>query len=184
VAAKRREDDVAASPRAVLVREVFSQHASFVWRSLRRLGVASADVDDALQEVFLVVFRRISAYEDRGLIRPWLFTISRQVASHYHRGNKRTETRYQGLVLDTVGTDVEESLARREAEEVVRSFLDGLDEPQRIAFYLSDIEGMTAPEIAEAIGVNLNTVYARIRLARKRFERTIARRLGGREKAS
>ena len=181
VAAKRREEDVAASPRAVLVKQVFSQHANFVWRSLRRLGVASADADDALQEVFLVVFRRITEYEDRGLIRPWLFTISRQVASHYHRGNKRTETRHQGLVLDTVGTDVEESLARREAEQVVRSFLDELDEPRRIVFYLSDIEGMTAPEIAEATGVNLNTVYARIRLARKRFEREIARRMGTEE---
>jgi RNA polymerase sigma-70 factor (ECF subfamily) len=111
-------------------------------------------------------------------MRPWLFTISRQVASHYHRGNKRTETRHQGLVLDTSGTDVEEALARREAEDVVRSFLDELDEPQRIVFYLSDIEGMRAREIAEAVGVNLNTVYARIRLARKRFEREIARRLG------
>jgi RNA polymerase sigma-70 factor (ECF subfamily) len=178
VAAKRREEDVAASPPAVRVKQVFSQHANFVWRSLRRLGIAAADVDDALQEVFLVVFRRIAEYEDRGLIRPWLFTISRQVASHYHRGNKRTETRYQGLVIDTTATDVEEALARREAQEVVRSFLDQLDEPQRMVFYLSDIEGMTAPEIAEALGVNLNTVYARIRLARKRFERDIARRLG------
>jgi len=181
VAARRRDEDVAASPPAVLVKQVFSEHANFVWRSLRRLGVASADVDDALQEVFLVVFRRIAEYEDRGLIRPWLFTISRQVASHYHRGNKRTEMRHQGLVLDTSGTDVEEALARREAEDVVRSFLDELDEPQRIVFCLSDIEGMTAPEIAEAVGVNLNTVYARIRLARKRFEREIARRLGTEE---
>lgn len=178
MAAKRREEDVAASPQAVLVKQVFSVHANFVWRSLRRLGVASADVDDALQEVFLVVFRRIGEYEERGLIRPWLFTISRQVASHYHRGNKRTETRRQGLILETVGKDAEESLARQEAEEVVRTFLDELDEPQRIAFYLSDIEGMTAPEIAKALRVNLNTVYARIRLARKRFEREIARRLG------
>ena len=181
VAAKSRGENVAASPQAVLVKQVFSQHANFVWRSLRRLGVASADVDDALQEVFVVVFRRITEYEDRGLIRPWLFTISRQVASHYHRGNQRTETRHQGLVLDTVGTDIEESLARREAEEVVKSFLAELDEPQRMVFYLSDIEGLTAPEIAEALGVNLNTVYARIRLARKRFEREIARRLGTEE---
>jgi RNA polymerase sigma-70 factor (ECF subfamily) len=181
VAAKRGDEDVAASSRAVLVKQIFSEQANFVWRSLRRLGVAAADADDALQEVFLVVFRRIPDYQDRGLLRPWLFAISRQVASHYHRGNKRTETRYQRLVLDTVGTDIEESVARREAEDVVRSFLDELDEPQRMVFYLSDIEGMSAPEIAQALGVNLNTVYARIRLARKRFEREVARRLGTEE---
>ena len=58
---------------------------------------------------------------------------------------------------------------------MVRSFLDELDEPQRIVFYLADIEGLTAPEIVAAVGVNLNTVYARLRLARKRFERAMAR---------
>jgi RNA polymerase sigma-70 factor (ECF subfamily) len=181
MAAIRPYERIAASPPAVLVKQVFSQHANFVWRSLRRLGVAPADVDDALQEVFLVVFRRIIEYEDRGLIRPWLFTISRQVASHYHRGNKRTGVQQQGLVFASVETNAEEFLARREAEEVVRSFLNELDEPQRIVFYLSDIQGMTAPEVAEATGVNLTTVYARIRLARKRFEREIARRMGTKE---
>ncbi|HEY0714812.1 MAG TPA: sigma-70 family RNA polymerase sigma factor [Polyangia bacterium] len=183
MAAKSCEEDVAACPPDVLIKRVFAQHANFVWRSLRRLGVALSDVDDALQEVFLVVFRRITEYEDRGLMRPWLFTISRQVASHYHRGNKRAEIRHQGLIWHTSGSDIEESLARREAEEVVRSFLAELDEPQRIVFALSDIEGMTAPEIAEALGINLNTVYARIRLARKRFERVVALR-SGREQTS
>jgi DNA-directed RNA polymerase specialized sigma24 family protein len=63
------------------------------------------------------------------------------------------------------------------SEEIVRSFLDEFDGPQRIVFYLSDIEGMRAPEIAEALGVNLGTAHARIRLARNRFEREIARRM-------
>jgi RNA polymerase sigma-70 factor (ECF subfamily) len=176
VAAKRCEDEAQASPRAERVRQLFSEHGDFVWRTLRRLGVAAADVDDALQETFLVVFRRITDYEDRGLLRAWLFTISRQVASHYHRGNTRAESRRQGLVLDVAGADLEESLARREAERVVQTFLAELEEPQRMVFYLADIEGLTAPEIAAALGVNLNTVYGRLRLARKRFERAIARR--------
>jgi RNA polymerase sigma-70 factor (ECF subfamily) len=176
VAAKRVEHPVEASPQADKVREVFSNHADFVWRALRRLGVAAADADDALQEVFLVVFRRIAEYEDRGLIRAWLFTISRQVASHYHRGASRAESRREGLVLELAGADLEESLARREAERLVRGFLEALDEPPRMVVYLSDIEGMTAPEIAAALGVKLNTIYGRLRLARKRFEQAIARR--------
>lgn len=179
VAAKRCEEQAEASPQGELVKEVFAEHANFVWRSLRRLGVASGDVDDALQEVFLVVFRRIAEYEDRGLIRAWLFTISRQVASHYHRGVTRAETRRQGLVLDAAAADLEESLARREAERVVHAFLAELDEPQRMVFYLADVEGLTAPEIAAALAVNLNTVYGRLRLARKRFERALARRAEG-----
>jgi DNA-directed RNA polymerase specialized sigma24 family protein len=70
VAAKRCQDEpeVEASPRAERVRELFSEHGDFVWRTLRRLGVAAADADDALKETFLVVFRRIDEYQDRGLL--------------------------------------------------------------------------------------------------------------------
>ena len=66
--------------------------------------------------------------------------------------------------------------SKREAERLVSEFLDGLEEPQRLVFYLSDIEGLTAPEIASALEVNLNTVYGRLRQARKRFELTLSER--------
>ncbi len=166
------------SSSAVQIAEIFSAHADFVWRSLRRLGVPAADVDDALQEVFLVVHRRIAQYEDRGLMRAWLFSISRQVSSHYHRGAKRAEDRHRGLVISTTAPDLEEVVARREAEQLVSTFLEGLEEPQRLVFFLADIEGLTAPEIASALDVNLNTVYGRLRQARKRFEQLVASREG------
>jgi len=178
-ATDRRHDEHASSLRAHPVTEVFSEHADFVWRSLRRLGVPPVDVDDALQEVFVVVYRRLSEYEDRGLMRAWLFSISRQVARHYHRATTRAEVRHRLLVVDVGAPDAEEVMARREAEALVTDFLDELDEPQRMVFHLSDIEGLTAPEIAAALGVNLNTVYARLRSARKRFERVLARRAEG-----
>jgi RNA polymerase sigma-70 factor (ECF subfamily) len=171
-AVSRRDESSAAAQ----IARVFSEHADFVCRSLRRLGVPTADVDDALQEVFLVVYRRIAEYEDRGLMRAWLFSISRQVSSHYHRSTKRSEARHRGLVVSTTAPDLEDLVARREAEELVSAFLDELDEPQRLVFHLSDIEGLTAPEIAAALEVNLNTVYGRLRQARKRFEATLAER--------
>jgi RNA polymerase sigma-70 factor, ECF subfamily len=166
-------DSRADSLEAAKIAELFSAHADFVWRALRRLGVRSADVDDALQEVFLVVYRRLADYEDRGLMRAWLFSISRQFSSHYHRGVKRTQQRERGLVVSVTSPDLDEIVARREAERLVDAFLEELDEAQRMVFYLSDIEGLTAPEIAAALGVNLNTVYGRLRKARQRFERAI-----------
>jgi RNA polymerase sigma-70 factor (ECF subfamily) len=181
-ALQRRDDDEpmqATVHPAHPVEEVFTQHADFVWRSLRRLGVPLADVDDALQEVFLVVYRRVGEYEDRGLIRAWLFAISRQVASHYHRAANRAENRHRRLVVDATAPDLEEEMARREAGRLVTAFLEELEEPQRLVFYLADIEGMTAPEIAAALGANLNTVYGRLRLARKRFERALSERQRG-----
>jgi RNA polymerase sigma-70 factor (ECF subfamily) len=107
-------------------------------------------------------------------MRAWLFSISRQVSSHYHRGVKRSEARHRGLVVSSTAPDLEEVVARREAEQLVSGFLDQLEEPQRLVFYLADIEGLTAPEIASALDVNLNTVYGRLRQARKRFELVVA----------
>jgi RNA polymerase sigma-70 factor (ECF subfamily) len=171
-AASRREESLAAAR----IAEIFGEHADFVWRSLRRLGVPVADVDDALQEVFLVVHRRLHEYEDRGLMRAWLFSISRQVASHYHRGARRTEERHRGVSVSALPRDPEEAFERREAERFVSEFLEALDEPRRLVFYLSDVEGLTAPEIASALAVNLNTVYGRLRQARSRFEAALAER--------
>ena len=172
-AAPPRDGDGRSHP----VAEVFSVHADFVWRSLRQqLGVRGVDIDDAVQEVFVVVSRRLSEYEDRGLMRAWLFSISRQVARHYHRATTRAESRRRRLVVDVAAPNVEEMMARREAEDLVSEFLDELEEPQRLVFHLADIEGLTAPEIAASLGVNLNTVYARLRSARKRFERVLALR--------
>jgi len=168
----------AAPAAAARITEIFSEHAEFVWRSLRRLGVPAADVDDALQEVFLVVHRRIEEYIERGFMRAWLFSISRQISSHYHRGVKRTEERHRGLVMSATAPDLEEIVALREAERVVNAFMDELDESQRLVFFLSDLEGLTAPEIAAALDVNVNTIYGRLRKARKRFERVVADRDG------
>lgn len=166
------------SPVATQIARIFAEHAEFVWRSLRRLGVPAADVDDALQEVFLVVYRRINEYEDRGLMRAWLFSIGRQVASHYHRGARRSEERHRGLPVTALPRDPEEVLARREAERFVHDFLEKLDEPRRLVFYLSDVEGLSAPEVAAALDTNLNTVYGRLRQARKRFEAAVGERRG------
>ena len=107
-------------------------------------------------------------------MRAWLFSISRQIASHYHRGEKRRREREQVLLGSAKPPDQDEALQAREAERMVNSFLDQLDEPRRLVFFLADIEGLAAPEIAAALQVNLNTVYGRLRQARKLFEKAVA----------
>jgi RNA polymerase sigma-70 factor (ECF subfamily) len=156
---------------------VFSENADFVWRSLRRLGVSDADVDDAVQEVFLIVHQSLADYEERGLLRAWLYAIGRQVANHYRRGRSRAQRRQRALIADATTQDPHELMARRQAVDLVQVFLETLDEPQRDVFYLADIEGLTAPEISAALGMKLNTVYSRLRLARKRFDKAVSDRL-------
>jgi RNA polymerase sigma factor (sigma-70 family) len=154
---------------------IFQTHADFVWRVLRRLGVPDSEVEDALQEVFLVVARRLEHYEERGAMRAWLFSIARQVAWHARRANQRRDRKQQALLQPAPPDDPQQTAERNRALGLVRDFLATLDENQAMVFYLCEVEGMTAPEIAAALHVNLNTVYGRLRLARKRFEAMLAR---------
>lgn len=160
---------------------LFRTHAAFVWRSMLRLGVPEASADDAVQEVFLVVSRRLADYEDRGSIRSWLFAIARRVASHHHRAASRRERRIEQVDLATAPEDPEQVMARKQAVAIVERFLDGLDEHRRMVFYLADVEGLSAPEISAALGVKLNTVYSRLRAARRTFERMLVETSTGEE---
>jgi RNA polymerase sigma-70 factor, ECF subfamily len=159
---------------------IFHTHADFVWRVLRRLGVPEPEVEDALQEVFLVVARRLEHYEERGALRAWLFSIARQVAWHVRRANQRRDRKQQAIVQPRPPDDPQQTAERNQAVALVREFLAKLDENQAMVFYLCEVEGMTAPEVATALQVNLNTVYGRLRLARKRFEQMLAEQPQGR----
>lgn len=169
---------IASAPHALpTLDDLFRDHAGFVFRILRRYGVPDAVLDDKVQDVFLVAHRRFSSYDPQTSARSWLLGIARRVASHERRGRKRAERRLD-RVPRPVGTDTpEHTLADREAAELVRQFLEKLDEKKRMIFVLSDLEGLSAPEIASALEMNVNTVYSCIRTARQRFEREVDRRL-------
>ena len=157
--------------------DVFQTHADFVWRALRRLGLSAPDAEDALQEVFLVVYRRLENYEERGAMRAWLFAISRQVVNHYRRGAARSERKQQALAREQPPHhDPHDAFVRGESVALVHALLSELSEPQAMVFWLAEIEEMTMPEVATALGVNLNTAYGRLRLARRRFEQMLRER--------
>jgi RNA polymerase sigma-70 factor (ECF subfamily) len=151
---------------------VYGEHFGFVWRSLRALGVPAAATDDAAQDVFIVVHRRLDDYDARAPMRAWLFGIARNVA----RRHRERAQRDPGLHLVGEGRALDDTMQLREAATLVERFLDSLDDDQRAVFVLAQLEGLTAPEIAEALGVNPNTVYSRLRAARVKFERVVARR--------
>ena len=167
---------VDSSPRhAVLtVASVYREHANFVVRIARQLGVKGAAAEDIVHDVFLVVHRRLPDYDGRGSIRSWLYGITRRVVMHHHRGTVRAERRNRRGPTPVPAPSPEEDIARTQAARFVQEFLQTLDEPQRMVFVLADIEGMSAPEISDALGVKTNTVYSRLRLARRRFERALA----------
>ncbi len=158
------------------VAQVYRQYAAFVWRIAGRFGCPSAAIDDVVHEVFLVVHRRLKDFDTARSMKTWLFGITRNVVLHQKRGAARRTRRIQQIPTPAPVPDLDEQLARADAVAVVEEFLRTLDEDKRAVFSHWAIDGMTAPEISESLGVNVNTVYSRLRVARKRFEALVKTR--------
>ncbi|EDM74062.1 RNA polymerase, sigma-24 subunit, ECF subfamily protein [Plesiocystis pacifica SIR-1] len=150
---------------------VFREHHDYVWRSLRRLGLGEDQVDDAVQDVFLVVHERLDEFEFRASLRTWLFRICMNVAMSHQRRSQRDN---QAELLIPQGS-LTEKLERREALRLLDALLDSLDTEQRAVYVLAEIEGHSGPEIARMLGIELNTAYSRLRLARAKMARALRR---------
>jgi RNA polymerase sigma-70 factor (ECF subfamily) len=160
------------------VARVFREHGAYVWRALRRLGVAPADADDAVQEVFVVVYRKLGEYEGRSQMRTWLYGIAVRVAAAQRRkSHVRHEVPKEDPVEPDVaaGADPEAEVSDREALAMLDRALDALDDDKRAVFVLYEVEGLEMPEVAEALGCPLQTAYSRLNAARKEVERTMKR---------
>lgn len=172
----RPERDMPAEPETF--EDIYDAYFDYVWRSLRRLGVPEVSADDAAQDVFVVVHRRLGDFERRSSVKTWLFGIALRVARS-HRRRMARKGRVDPLPPDVLSEelDPEAEVEKRKAAQFLDAFLESLDEDKRAVFVLAEIEQMTAPEIEQAIGVKLNTVYSRLRAARKAFEAAVKRHL-------
>lgn len=161
---------------------IFREHGPFVWRALRRLGVAPSDVDDALQEVFVVVHRKLGEYEGRSQLRTWLYGIAvRVAASQRRRSHVRHEVvTEQPLADDAASTSTPEgAVAERQALAMLDRALDELDDEKRAVFVLYEVEGLEMAEVAEALACPVQTAYWRLHAARKEVERSMRRAMLG-----
>lgn len=178
-----RSDPVEAP---LTVEALYDAHFDDVWRVLRRLGFRQPGIDDAVQDVFLVAHRRLPEFERRSSTRTWLIGIALRVAKDHRRTHAR-----KGVALDPLPEELPDrssaspldAAEKAEAARFLDQFLESLDEEKREAFVLAELEQLTAPEIAELVGANVNTVYSRLRNARERFERAIARRRAEEERS-
>ena len=155
---------------------LFVENYGFVCRVLRSMGVDAASVEDRAQDVFVVLHRRIGEYEEGRDIRSWLWGIARRVASTHERTQIRAERKLRALPDAPAAGGPEEQVRLKEDAQFVADVLAAMSEDQRQVFVLTEVESMSAPEIAEVLGVKLNTVYSRLRTARSRFRDAVARR--------
>ncbi|MBN2193615.1 MAG: sigma-70 family RNA polymerase sigma factor [Polyangiaceae bacterium] len=161
------------------VAEVYERHGEQLWRNLHRLGVPSADLADALQEVLLVVHRRLDSYDPRHKLSTWLYGICVRVASNERR---RIRRRREDPLDPTVGGDEpqdsrnpERLTEQRRAQQRLRQLLDTLEPEKRATFVMFELEGATTREIAETMGVPLGTVFSRLSAAREAFRQALDR---------
>lgn len=168
------------------VAALYETHVDFVWRSLRRLGVPPSRLDDAVQDVFLVVHRRLDGFELRSSVKTWLFGIVLRVARDHHRSRRRNERRVgveappdPELLVDEASPGPLERAQQADAVRLLDELLSSMSVEKREVFLLAELEQMTAPEIGETLGIRLTTVYSRLRAARIEFEQALARRRVG-----
>ena len=167
------------NPSEVDFRALYDAHFTFVWRSLRRLGVRESDVVDLTQKVFLTAYFKQAEFEGRSSITTWLFGICQRVASDYRRSAPiRREIATDAAQLNAYaasGDDIAASTELRQRRRLVSAILDKLPEAQRLVFVMFELEELSGQEIAKLLEISVGTVRSRLRLARETFQREVRR---------
>jgi RNA polymerase sigma-70 factor (ECF subfamily) len=149
---------------------LYHEQLPFVWRILIRFGVPTEQIEDALQDVFVVVHRRFGAWSDHPSLRAWLHGVARRVAADQRRARDRHERRLAALPRTSDAIALDEHVGDRRRLDALAAAIDRLEPGRREVYVLTELEGMSAPEIADALGCKLNTVYSRLRRARADLE--------------
>ncbi len=157
---------------------LFDREFSYVWNTLRRLGVFDRDLEDMTHEVFLQVYRHWATYDPTRAARAWLFGFAYRIAADYrrlarHRVSLVGDVGTLGFAADARGAD--DQLIAHEAVELVHRALDHLDFDQRAVFIMHDLDGSTMKEVAVTLAIPVNTGYSRLRHARAAFAAAIRR---------
>ncbi len=162
-AAERSELDLGA---------LFDEHAPWLLRVLQRLTGRRDLAEDLVQEVFIIAWKRRDTLRDQHGIRTWLYRTAVNVA----RRRRRSESRYGDALLRfkrawvrSPDVDAEQRLERRQQGRIIHAILERMSPKQREVFVLYELEGLEGAEIATILDIPINTVWSRLRLARRAF---------------
>jgi RNA polymerase sigma-70 factor (ECF subfamily) len=162
---------------------VYDELFDFVYRNARRLGVPPSAADDVVQEVFVVLHRRLAEYDGRATLQSWVYGILANAVRDYRRSFRRkqaplvTTERDEQLGPASSSASPEQRTELKRDLELLLQLLDDLPEAQRELIVLADLEQLNVPEICQCIGGNSHTVYSRLRVARENLKAKLARHL-------
>jgi RNA polymerase sigma-70 factor (ECF subfamily) len=159
--------------------QVYEANLAFVWRVLAGLGVPETRLEDATQDVFVIVHGKLAEFEGRSKLTTWLYSIARHVALDEHRKIARDRRRDREIaeppIDETVAPTPEEEAGAAEARRTLLDLLGRLDPAKREVFVLVEIEQVAIRDVARLLNIKENTAWSRLRLARAEFERHAAR---------
>lgn len=152
---------------------VYRSTAGLVRGILARVGVRDAAIDDAIQDVFVVAYRRRAEFDPERPLEPWLVGIARRIGFRYRRSSARGQRKLAALQWASVDADADHPAGLLDARRFLEQFLATLKEDRRAVFVLSELHGLTGPEIAARLQIPLDTAYTRLRAARRELERAL-----------
>jgi len=156
--------------------EVYERYFELVWRSAANRGIPRGALDDVTQEVFIVIDRKLPEFEGRSSVRTWVAGIVRRVVADYVRKRGNQPAGDETLEREPAGRGAaSEALERKDALELLDALLAKMTHEQREVFVLHELEELSGAEIAELTGANENTVWTRLRAARRTFQEGVTR---------
>lgn len=159
--------------------QIYEQNGQFLYRSLYRMGIPEADLPDVMQEVLMVIHRRLDSYDRECRLSTWLFGICLRVAATARRTRRRRREDFMDAgahspeLVDLV--DPERVALARDAKRQLDLALDTLSPEKRAVFVMFELEGVSCGEIAELLDVPKGTVFSRLSLAREAFLQALQR---------
>jgi RNA polymerase sigma-70 factor (ECF subfamily) len=162
------------TPFPLTLKLLYESEFSYVWKSLRRMGVASQDLQDVAHDVFVQVHLSLPSYDPSRPLRPWLFGIVFRVVSGSRRRKSNSETPVE-VEPEPSNQNPEQALALSQDHALVHSALQTLPDDRRAIFIMHELDGHPMPAIADVIGVPLNTCYSRLRIGRTEFKKAVQR---------
>lgn len=152
---------------------LYREHFNFACRSLRLLGVEPEGLEDAAQDVFGIASRRLAEFEGTSSVKTWIFAIVQRVASNHRRTHRRKRASLEPLPPEVTASDATSPETEAQAAQsaaLIRAFADSLDEGRRALLVLGLIEGVPMKELADTLGIPLQTAYSRVRALRRSLE--------------
>lgn len=154
---------------------LYRQHFQMVWHALLRLGVPRDAVEDAVQDVFLVVHRRQADFAGRSSAKTWIYGIAIKVAKEHRRKDARHQRRLLGMkghvsAIGEAPVSPDQEVEQREAARITEQVLDRMKAQERELLVLVELEELSVAEAAAALELHVRTCQRRLRSARTHFE--------------